>query len=70
MPNIYDEEVIEADKKYQKEPTLINELSLEKAKLKFWLERCTKNPNDREALGNLKYHQSEVDRLEAEQKMG
>lgn len=66
---MYNEEMKEADRKYQEEPTLQNELALEKAKLKYWTEECNKNPNDKDALSRLKFHQDEVDRIENEIKL-
>ncbi|MCD1294982.1 hypothetical protein CUJ83_08225 [Methanocella sp. CWC-04] len=69
MTNVYNEEVKEADSKYQKEPTAQNELELEKAKLNFWKKKIESAPGDAEALKNLKYHQAEVERLESEIKL-
>ncbi len=60
----YNEEVREADRKYQTEQTVQNELALEKAKLKFWKEQLAQAPDDRELQGRVKYHRDEVVRLE------
>lgn len=65
----YDEEIMEADRIYQKEQTEQNELKLEIAKLKFWMEKLKENPEDKEIQKNIQYHQEEVDRLEKEVKL-
>jgi len=62
----YNEEIMEADRKYQKEQTVQNELVLEKAKLKFWEEQLKGNPGDKELIQRIKYHRDEVERLEKE----
>lgn len=65
----YNEEIMEADRIYQKEQTEQNELKLEIAKLKFWTEKLKENPEDKEVQKNIQYHQEEVDRLEKEVKL-
>jgi len=60
----YNEEVMEADRKYQKEPTVLNELLLERAKLKFWEEQLKQSPGDKELKERVKYHRDEVEHLE------
>jgi hypothetical protein len=60
----YNEEIMEADRKYQKEQTVQNELVLEKAKLKYWEEELKGSPGDKELLKKVKYHRDEVERLE------
>ena len=62
----YYEEVMEADRKYQKEPTIQNELALERAKLKYWEEQLRQNPGDKELERRVKYHREEVEHLEKE----
>lgn len=65
----YNEEVMNADAKYQKEQTVQNELVLEKAKLKFWQDKLKENPSDKELLERIEYHRSEIERLEMEVKI-
>lgn len=64
----YNEEVMQADRAYQSEPTEQNELKLEKAKLKYWTEKLKENPGDEETKRRIAYHQEEVTRLETEVK--
>ncbi len=65
----YNEEIMELDRIYQKEQTEQNELKLEKLKVKFWMEKLKENPDDKEILKSLEYHQEEVTRLEKEVKL-
>jgi len=65
----YNEEVMEADRKYQKEETVQNELVLEKAKLKYWEEQIKLTPGDKEIEQRVKYHKAEVERLEKDVKL-
>lgn len=60
----FNEEVREADRKYQTEQTVQNELALEKAKLKFWEEQLAQAPDDKELQRRVTYHRDEVARLE------
>jgi len=66
MTNLYPPEVAELDARYQKEPTIQNELALEKAKLRLYQEQLKENPGDKELQWRVKYHAGEVARLEAE----
>lgn len=61
----YNEEIMEADRKYQNEETVQNELALEKLKLKFFDDQLKLNPGDKELQSRVKYHRGEVERLEA-----
>ncbi len=61
----YNEEIMEADRKYQNEETVQNELALERLKLKFWDDQLKQAPGDKELQARVKYHRSEVERLEA-----
>ena len=65
----YDEEVMKADAKYQKEETVQNELAMEKAKLKFWQNKLKENPSDTEVGNRIAYHKAEVERLESVMKI-
>ncbi len=65
----YTEEIMEADRIYQKEQTEQNELKLEELKVKFWTEKLKEDPEDKEIKKSLEYHQAEVDRLEKEVKL-
>lgn len=65
----YNDEVMQADAKYQKEQTVQNELVLEKAKLKFWQDKQKENPADKEIQERIEYHRSEIERLEMEVKI-
>jgi hypothetical protein len=66
----FNEEVNQADAKYQKEQTPQNELAMEKAKLKYWQAKLSENPSDKELQDRVSYHKYEVDRLEMDVKMG
>lgn len=65
----YDNEVMQADRLYQSEQTVQNELAMEKAKLKFWLQKQKENPSDKEIDSHVAYHSAEVERLEGEVKL-
>ena len=65
----YDKEIMELDSIYQKEQTEQNELKLEKLKVKFWMEKLKENPEDKEILKRVEYHEEEVARLEKEVKL-
>ena len=65
----YNEEIMELDRIYQKEQTEQNELKLEIAKLKFWMEKLKESPGDKEIINRIEYHQEEVTRLEKEVKL-
>jgi hypothetical protein len=69
MTNLYPPEIADLDSRYQKEPTVQNELALEKAKLKLYREQLKEKPGDRELQRSVEYHESEVARLEAEIKI-
>ncbi len=69
MAIIYPSDIAELDQKYQKEPTVLNELNLEKAKLRYYREQLEKNPGDKELAFRVRYHESEVVRLEGELKI-
>ncbi|BAI62125.1 hypothetical protein MCP_2053 [Methanocella paludicola SANAE] len=60
----YNEEIMEADHKFQNEETVQNELALERLKLKFWDDQLKQNPGDKELQARVKYHRDEVVRLE------
>lgn len=60
----YNEEIMEADRKFQNEETVQNELALERLKLKFWDDQLKQNPGDKELQSRVKYHRDEVVRLE------
>lgn len=60
----YNEEIMEADRKFQNEETVQNELALERLKLKFWDDQLKQNPGDKELQARAKYHRDEVVRLE------
>lgn len=70
MANIYPPDIAELDRKYQEESTVLNELNLEKAKLKYYTEQLAQTPDDRELERRVRYHESEVARLEYELKIG
>lgn len=59
----YNEEIMEADRKYQNEETVQNELALERLKLKFWEDQLAEKPDDPELQRRVKYHRFEVERL-------
>jgi len=50
----YNEEIMEADRKYQKEETVQNELALERLKLKFWDDQLKQNSGDKELQARVK----------------
>jgi hypothetical protein len=66
MANIYPPDIAELDQKYQKEPTIQNELALEKAKLKYYEAQLKENPGDKELERRVNFHREEVVRLEYE----
>jgi len=66
MANIYPPDIAELDSKYQKEPTIHNELALEKAKLKYYEAQLKENPGDKEMERRVSHHRAEVTRLEYE----
>ena len=59
----YNDEITELDRIYQKEQTEQNELKLENAKLKFWMDKLKENPEDKEIQKRIEYHREEVERL-------
>lgn len=61
----YNEEIMEADRKYQAEETVQNELALERLKLKFFEDQLRQSPDDKELKSRVEYHRFEVERLEA-----
>ncbi len=65
----YNEEIMEADRKYQQEETIQNELALERLKLKFFEDQLKQSPDDKELLHRVKYHRGEVERLEGQMKL-
>ena len=69
MVNIYPPEIAELDRIYQKEPTVLNELNLEKAKLKYYKDQLAQAPDDRDLARRVQYHEGEVARLEYELKI-
>ncbi len=69
MANIYPPEIAALDQMYQKEPTILNELNLERAKLDLYRKELGKNPGDKELERQVRYHEAEVVRLEDELKM-
>jgi hypothetical protein len=69
MTNLYPPEIADLDQKYQKEPTIQNELALEKAKLKLYREQLKESPGDKELQYRVRFHEGEVVRLEAELKI-
>ena len=66
----FNDEVDQADARYQKEQTPQNELVMEKAKLKFWQAKLNENPSDKELQNRVSYHKYEVERLETDIKNG
>ncbi|MGA9139711.1 MAG: hypothetical protein WBZ29_05775 [Methanocella sp.] len=66
MANIYPPDIAELDQKYQKEPTIQNELALEKAKLKYYEAQLKADPGDKELERRVNFHREEVIRLEYE----
>jgi hypothetical protein len=69
MVNIYPPHIAELDQKYQKEPTIHNELNLEKAKLELYRKQLEENPGDKELQHRVRIHEAEVARLEGELKI-
>lgn len=69
MANLYPPEIAELDQKYQKEPTVQNELNLERAKLNLYRAQLKENPGDKDLERRVIYHESEVTRLEFELKI-
>lgn len=69
MPNLYPPEIAELDRIYQKEPTVQNELNLEKAKLELYRKQLKENPDDKELQRRVQLHEAEVIRLEGELKI-
>ncbi len=69
MANIYPPHIKELDERYQKEPTVQNDLALEKAKLEYYGELLQKSPADKELERRVKFHRDEVARLEGEVKL-
>jgi hypothetical protein len=65
----YNEEVMKADRIYQKEGTVQSELALERARLKFWEEQLKLDPGNKEVQHSVKYHRAEVARLEKDIKL-
>ena len=60
----YNEEIMEADRKFQQEETVQNELVLERLKLKFFEDQLKQAPDDKDIEHHVEYHRSEVARLE------
>ncbi|HMK48088.1 MAG TPA: hypothetical protein VK436_15815 [Methanocella sp.] len=69
MENLYPPEIQALDRKYQQEATVQNELALEKAKLKYYQDQQKENPGDTDLHRRIRFHESEVARLEMEIKM-
>jgi hypothetical protein len=69
MANLYPPEIAALDAIYQKEPTVRNELNLEKAKLDLYRKQLEQNPGDRELAHRVRLHEAEVVRLEGELKI-
>ena len=69
MDNLYPPEIQALDQKYQKEGTTQNELALEKAKLNYYKRQFKDNSEDADLRRRIMFHESEVERLEAELKM-
>ncbi len=65
----YNEEVMEADRIYQKEGTVQSELALERARLKFWEEQLKQDPENKDVQHSVRYHRAEVERLEKDIKL-
>lgn len=66
MTNIYPPEIADLDQKYQKEPTVRNELALERAKLAYYRAQLQATPGDNDLQSRVSYHEGEVKRLEYE----
>jgi hypothetical protein len=69
MANIYPPHIAELDQKYQKEPTIHNELALERAKLDLYRKELAQNPGDKDLQDRVRFHEAEVIRLESELKI-
>lgn len=69
MANLYPPEIAALDQLYQKEPTVRNELNLEKAKLDLYRKQLEQNPGDNELKSRVRLHEAEVIRLEGELKI-
>ena len=69
MANLYPPDITELDQKYQKEPTVLNELNLERAKLEYYRAQHERNPGDKDLARRISFHESEVVRLEGELKI-
>jgi hypothetical protein len=69
MANLYPPEIAALDQIYQKEPTVRNELNLEKAKLELYRRQLNENPGDKELQRRVQLHEAEVVRLEGELKI-
>jgi hypothetical protein len=69
MANLYPPEIAALDQIYQKEPTVRNELNLEKAKLELYKKLLNENPGDKEMQRRVQLHEAEVVRLEGELKI-
>ncbi len=65
MANLYPPEIAAMDQIYQKEPTVLNELNLEKAKLALYGKQLEQNPGDKEMENRVRLHEAEVVRAEA-----
>ncbi len=65
----YDEEVMKADRIYQKEGTVQSELALERARLNFWEKQLKLDPENKDIQKSVKYHRGEVERLEKDVKL-
>ncbi len=65
----YDEEVMKADRIYQKEGTVQSELALERARLNFWEKQLKLDPENKDIQKSVKYHRGEVERLEKDIKL-
>lgn len=69
MKTIYPPEIQVLDRIYQEESTVQNELALEKAKLSYYREQQKANPGDKDLQERIRFHETEVARLEMEIKM-
>jgi len=65
----YHEQVMKADREYQKEGTVQSELAMEKARLKYWEGQLKRDPDNKDFQRSVKYHRGEVERLEKELKL-
>lgn len=66
MANIYPPDIKALDRIYQDEPTIRNELALEKAKLKYYEAQLKEHPEDKDLERRVIFHRAEVVRLEYE----